>query len=485
MKQPIYITTTLPYVNAKPHIGFAMEIIRADVLARFFAKEGHNVFFNTGVDEHGQKVYESAIKHKMTPQEYVDSIVGDFKSLKSTLNLKDDINFIRTTDINHVQAAQVFWKTCYDNGYIYKKDYTIKYCVGCELEKTDSELVEGKCPVHKTVPEHIQEENYFFRLSMFQDKLLALYDQNPSLVIPAFRLEEMKVFVKAGLQDFSISRLASKMPWGIPVPGDDTQVMYVWFDALVNYISAIGWPTDMETFNKYWNEGGCIQVCGKDNIRQQSVIWQSMLMAAGLKPSHHIIINGFITAEGGVKMSKSLGNVVSPEEVIKEYSTDVLRYFVIKELHPFEDSPFTWERLKLAYNSGLANGLGNLVSRVLTMAKNNGVEYDVQEFISSDINIHLGVNIKKCLIEGNFNLNAAISVIFSQIAWADQRIQSTQPFKLVKENPQEGKAIVKELVCTVYSIALALAPFMPETSERILKLIQTKSVPETPLFMRK
>ncbi len=483
MKKPIYITTTLPYVNAKPHLGFAMEIIRADILARFFSQQGHDVLFNTGTDEHGQKIYESATKQGMTPQAYVDGIVGDFKNLKTLLNLKEDINFIRTTDAHHIKAAETFWKICNEKGYIYKKDYTIKYCVGCELEKTDSELVDGKCPIHKTIPEQVQEENYFFKLSMFGDKLLKLYEETPDLVIPAFRLEEMKVFVKTGLQDFSISRLASKMPWGVPVPGDAEHVMYVWFDALVNYIAAVGWPDDIDTFNTYWNEAGCIQFCGKDNIRQQSVFWQSMLLAVGIKPSRHIIINGFITAEGGVKMSKSLGNVVGPDEVVSQYSTDVLRYFVAKELHPYEDSPFTWDRLKLAFNAGLANGLGNLTSRVLTMAKNNAVAYEIPELEKSSHYTNLHTEVSALL--SSFNIHGGINVIWEAITAADQHIQTTQPFKLIKEDKEKGLAIIKDLVERVYAIASVLSPFMPETSATILKLISEKTVPSSPIFMRK
>ncbi|KKT81841.1 MAG: Methionine-tRNA ligase, partial [Microgenomates group bacterium GW2011_GWC1_44_9] len=274
-----YITTTLPYVNAEPHIGFAMEIIRADVLARLHRAMGDEVFFNTGTDEHGQKIYQKAVEAGKEPKAYCDEYAERFGRLKRGLNLSYN-NFIRTTDEHHLVAAQEFWKLCESKGDIYKKIYRIKYCVGCELEKTDSELINGKCPLHPTQElENIEEENYFFRLSNYQQKLLDLYESHPNFVIPDFRQNEMKIFVQGGLQDFSVSRVKAKMPWGVEVPGDPSQIMYVWFDALVNYISALGWPETQERFDGFWPG---IQVCGKDNLRQQTAMWQAMLMSAGL-----------------------------------------------------------------------------------------------------------------------------------------------------------------------------------------------------------
>jgi methionyl-tRNA synthetase len=227
--------------------------------------------------------------------------------------------------------------------------------------------------------ETIKEENYFFKYSLFGDRLLEFYDKNKNFVVPEFRLNEIKNFVKNGLQDFSISRLKDKMPWGIPVPGDEDQVMYVWFDALVNYISTLGWPKTDGDFEKYWVNGTPTQYCGKDNIRFQSAMWQAMLMAADLPNSNQIIINGFITGEGGIRMSKTLGNVVDPRGIVNEYGTDALRYFLLREVGSFEDSPFTLERFKDAYNSGLANGLGNLTSRIMTMSSNYGVKLSDEE----------------------------------------------------------------------------------------------------------
>ncbi|MFZ3015596.1 MAG: methionine--tRNA ligase, partial [Minisyncoccia bacterium] len=373
MKQnSFYITTTLPYVNAELHMGHALEFIRADVIARYKTLMGFDVFFNTGTDEHGMKIYEKAEQEELSPQEFVDKIFLKFKDSVKIFGMMPDIHYVRTTDEHHIKAAQEFWKRCDQNGFIYKKNYQAKYCVGCESEKSDSELVNCECPDHPGRPlEIIEEENYFFKYSAFGDKLLNFYKDNPDFVIPDFRFNEIKAFVERGLQDFSISRLKSKMPWGIEVSGDEDHVMYVWFDALTNYISTLGWPDDLENFEKYWENGTPTQYCGKDNLRFQSAMWQAMLMAADLPNSHQIIINGFITGDGGIKMSKTLGNVVDPKEIVAEYGIDALRYFLLREVSSFEDSPFTIERFKEAYNSGLANGIGNLTSRIIKMAETN------------------------------------------------------------------------------------------------------------------
>jgi len=301
MSEKFYITPTIPYVNAEPHIGFALEIVQTDVIARYQRLYGKKVFFNAGTDEHGLKIYRKALEEKKEPQDYVDEYAAKFDRLKGALNLSYD-NFVRTTDAHHKKAAQEFWKRCDKNGDIYKKDYKIKYCVGCELEKTDSELEKDRCPVHPNQDlEIIEEENYFFKFSKYEDKLLKFYEKNPEFVVPEYRFTEIKNFVKKGLQDFSISRLKSKMPWGVDVPGDPKHVMYVWFDALVNYISSIGWP-EKEDFDGFWPG---VQVAGKDNLRQQSAIWQAMLMSAGLPNTKQILIHGFLTKDGK-KISKSL-----------------------------------------------------------------------------------------------------------------------------------------------------------------------------------
>ncbi len=474
-----YITTTLPYVNADPHVGFAMEIIRADVIARNKRLNGYNVFFNTGTDEHGAKIHRNALSQGIDPQKYVDELSIKFKDLIPLLGISPDVKFIRTTDSNHVKAAQEFWNLCNKNGFIYKKNYKIKYCVGCELEKTESELVDGKCPIHPLmIIDEIEEENYFFKFSEFQKPLLELYSNNPDFVVPSFRFNEIKAFVERGLQDFSISRLKSKMPWGIEVPNDTDHVMYVWFDALVNYISTLGWPEDNDTFDKFWtNADNVVQYCGKDNLRQQSAMWQSMLMAAGLKNTKQIVIDGFLTGDGGIKMSKSLGNVINPVDVVKEYGTDALRYYLLREASPFEDSPFTMEKFKEAYNSGLANGLGNLVSRVMKMAETNGVVLKIEDSIKIDIAKHEEYY-------KNYEINKVCDDIWSKIQELDKYIQDNQPFKTVKTDLEKGKSQISFLLASVYSIANTLKPILPGTSDKILKAIEQGKVSE-PLFLRK
>lgn len=466
-----YLTTTLPYVNADPHIGFALEIVQADAIARYRRLMGDEVFFNFGTDEHGQKILEAARKSGKDPQAYTDQYAAKFDELKSALNLSYDA-FIRTTDPKHKAAAQEFWKLCDAAGDIYKKAYQVKYCVGCELEKTDSELVDGKCPIHPNMTLELRdEENYFFRFSKYQDRLRELY-ANESFLIPRFRLNEiLSLIEKEGLQDFSISRLASKMPWGVAVPGDETQVMYVWFDALVNYISTIGWPGDMAMFEKWWP---AVQFAGKDQVRQQAAMWQAMLMSADLPPSRQIMIHGFLNINGQ-KISKSLGNVIAPAEVVAKYGTDATRYFLLRHTHPFEDSDVSWDKFTEWYNAGLANGLGNLVARVMKLAEDN---------LDAPIPIpEPGFPKEFTDAIEKFEFNRAMDYIWDRIQRLDQRIQTEEPFKLVKSNPAAGKALIAEMCAELYWIGRYLNPFMPETNERIKAAVKTNKKPDN-LFAR-
>lgn len=474
MTERFSLTTTLPYVNADPHIGFALEIVQADTVARYERLLGKEVFFNTGTDEHGVKIYRKALEMGKDPQVYVDEYAAHFAALKDALALSFN-NFIRTTDTAHKTAAQAFWRACDRAGDIYKKNYQIKYCVGCELEKTDSELENGFCPLHKNMSlELIDEENYFFRFSRYREPLLALYAAHADFVIPEFRFREIQVFVESGLEDFSISRRKEKMPWGVPVPEDTEQVMYVWFDALVNYISALGYPD--EHYKEWWPS---VQFAGKDNLRQQSAMWQAMLMSAGIEPSRHIVIHGFITS-GGQKMSKSLGNVVDPLVLVREYGTDALRYFLLRHINPFEDSDFTIERFCEAYNGNLANGLGNLVARVMKMATVH-LEQPIV-FLPEDERFEsaVGEYIEK------YEFNRAMDAIFERIAEGDLYIQTHEPFKAVKVEATKGKALadIEFLVRHVYKIAVHLAPFMPETAEKIKNAVREHKMPET-IFPRK
>lgn len=479
MEKSFYITTTLPYVNADLHIGHALEFVRADAIARYKKLIGFDVFFNSGTDEHGMKIFEAAKKAGKTPQEFVDEAFEKFKIQTKSFGMSEDVHFVRTTDESHEKSAQKFWKKVFDNGYIYKKNYKTKYCVGCEEEKTDSDLVDGKCPIHPDRElEIVDEENYFFAFSKFQKPLLDFYEKNLQFVVPDFRYNEVKAFVENGLQDFSISRLKSKMPWGIPVPGDENHVEYVWFDALTNYISTLGWGTDDESdFEKYWVNGHPTQYCGKDNTRFQAIMWQAMLMSADIQNTFQIVVNGHITADGGIKMSKSLGNVVDPKELSAEYGVDALRYFLLREVSSFEDSPFTKERFKEAYNANLANGLGNLVSRVMKMAENN-LEGPVTIPEWEDMSNYFNWLEK-------FEITKACDYIWNEIGEMDKFIQDNQPFKVVKTEKLAGQKMITDLVVRLYSVARMLNPILPETSTKIKALIKSNKSPEAPLFLRK
>jgi len=462
----VSLTTTLPYVNADPHVGFALEIVQADVIARYRRLKGDEVFFNTGTDEHGIKIYRKAQEAGKEPQTYVDEYAARFGLLREKLNLSYDA-FIRTTDPKHKNAAQEFWKRCEANGDIYKKAYKVKYCVGCELEKTDSELTDGVCPIHPTTPiEHIEEENYFFRFSKYQQPLLDLYASRPDFVVPETRLNEIRSFVERGLEDFSISRLKEKMPWGVPVPGDDAHVMYVWFDALVNYISTLGWPD--ESYTAWWPS---VQFAGKDNLRQQSAMWQAMLMSAGVAPSKQIFIHGFITS-GGQKISKSLGNVIDPIKIVDMYGTDALRYFILRHVHPFEDSDMTMERFHEAYTANLVNGLGNLVSRVMKLAETH-LETPVVPGKVFD-----WAHVTVMPLEA-YEFNAALDYVWEQIGKLDARMNDEAPFKLIKTDPDRAKQIIRELVLGVYEIGNLLAPHLPATSAKIVDTVLTNKKPES------
>jgi len=461
-KNKFYITTTLPYVNADPHIGFALEIIQADAVARYYKNLGYEVFFNTGVDEHGLKILRKAEENNLSPQEYCDIYAKKFDDLKQLLGLSYN-SFIRTTDPHHIKAAQEFWKLCEKNGDIYKKIYKAKYCVGCESEKTDSELVAGKCPIHLNLElEIIEEENYFFKYSKYQKPLLDFYEKNSDFVIPATRFNEIKEFTKRGLEDFSVSRLKEKMSWGIEVPNDDKHVMYVWFDALVNYISALGWPEDLKKFNSFWPG---LQVAGKDNLRQQSSMWQAMLMSANLPNSKQIFIHGFVTADGQ-KMSKSLGNVINPIDLVKKYGTDAVRYYLLREIVSTEDGDFTYEKFEQRYNSDLAGGIGNLLARTLGMAK--GLE--IKEIIATKNTKQKIEGIKekyKTAVE-NFKFNEALSAIWELISYSDKYINEEKLWET--KNPK----VISDLFFILNEISDLLSPFLPETSEKIKRAVETK-----------
>lgn len=470
-----YITTTAPYVNADPHIGFALEIIQADVIARYKRLNGYNVAFGFGTDEHGLKIYRKALEEKKDPQSYCDEYAKKFDDLKKLLNLSIT-HFIRTTDPKHIAAAQKFWQLCFDKGDIYKKNYKIKYCVGCELEKTDSELTDNKCPLHPNLKiENYQEENYFFKFSKYQKQLLDLY-RSSEFVLPKHRLKEIESFVNNGLQDFSVSRLKSKMPWGIEVPNDPKHVMYVWFDALIFYISNIGWPKNKKEFQYWWP---VVQIAGKDNLRQQSAIWQAMLMSAGLPNSKQILIHGFITSDGQ-KMSKSLGNVTDPFVIVKKYGIDAVRYYLLKEIPTFDDGDFSYSRMEEIYKSDLSNELGNLVSRLTTLAEKDNLTIfnDFQHFDSAQSKRFS--TIYNQLFE-SFQFNLILESIWKEIKLLNKSIDDFAPWK---KQAEERKDFLFQCFKTLKSIAWELQPFIPDTAEKILNACQGKIKKISPLFPR-
>jgi len=456
-----YLTTTLPYVNADPHIGFALEIVQADAIARYRRLLGDDVIFNTGTDEHGMKIWNNAKEAGLDPKAYCDGFAAKFHGLKEALNLTYD-HFVRTTDAGHVAAAQEFWRRCDQAGDMYKKSYSIKYCVGCELEKTDSELVSGRCPVHPNKDlELIEEENYFFRWSRYQQALLDHYAAHPDFVVPQNRLTEIRNFVASGLQDFSVSRLASKMPWGIPVPGDETQVMYVWFDALVNYLSTLGWPKEDGEF-AYWPG---VQVAGKDNLRQQSAMWQGMLLSAGVPMSRQIFIHGFVTSEGQ-KMSKSVGNVVNPYDVVSEYGTDALRYYLLGALPSYDDGDFSRATFDSTYVSKLANGIGNLAARVTTMAGKfcGGIVPEIAED-------RYGTGAFWGTYHAAFaryRFDDMVRAIEDLVAACNKSVDAEAPWKAAKEG-KDVSLFMYQLLEALRHAAVALLPVIPSAAERMLR----------------
>ena len=473
-----YITTTLPYVNADPHIGFAHEIMQADVLARTWRLNGEEVFFNTGSDEHGQKIFQAAEKAGQGVQEYANRFAAQFEKLKGALAISNDA-FIRTTDPKHIEAAQEMWRRCDAAGDIYKKSYTGMYCVGCEAFKTEKDIENGHCVLHPHLElQEITEENYFFRFSKYQGALEA-YLARKEVIVPEWRREEALNFVRGGLEDFSISREAEKLSWGVPVPGDDSQVMYVWFDALTSYISTLGWPSDADgLFKKFWEDGRTLQIGGKDQVRFQSLMWQAMLTSAGLKNTDQVFYQGFINS-GGQKMSKSIGNVISPYELVEKYGTEATRYLLLRHVHPVEDTDVTWERLDEWYTANLVNGLGNLVARVMKLAETH-LDGPV---ILSDDDTHVETSFLELI--DSFQFQAAMDRIFEHITKGDEYMTEHEPYKKIKdpETETEARAMLEKLVRHVAKIAAHLESVMPETCEVILAAVSRNTKPEN-LFPR-
>lgn len=470
-----YVTTAIDYVNASPHIGHALEKVQADTMARFHRLLGKDVFFLTGTDEHGTKLYRAAKERGMEPKEFCDLMSEKFVELTKALNISNDY-FVRTTDERHERAAKKLWQACSKD--IYLSTYSGYYCVGCEAYLLERDLVDGKCPVHGTRPEVIEEENYFFRLSAYQQKLLDWYESHPDFIVPEERFNEIYSFVKSGLEDISISRSRKMLIWGIDVPGDPDQVMYVWFDALTNYISAIGYEDDTETFERYWPAD--VHVIGKDISRFHCVLWPAMLISAGLPLPERVFVHGFLTAEGE-KMSKSKGNVIDPFEYIDEFGADPLRYYLIAEIPTTEDGDFSRRRFIERYNYDLANDLGNVLHRIARLINKylegrvnrridlTALENELLEFVSSKTEEYRKLMENLELREG---LNAAMDIVKRLNKYVDE----AAPWQAAKEDLERFETISYIVLETLRMAVILLQPVIPETAAKIFERIGLEPV---------
>lgn len=459
-----YLTTSIMYTNAAPHVGFALELVQADAVARYRRLVGDEVFFLTGTDEHGTKIQRSAQSAGIDPQAFVDDIAGQVQALAQKLNISNTA-FVRTTDrAHHWPAVERLWRTLSAKGDIYKKAYSGEYCVGHEAFLKPSELVDGLCPVHKTAPERIEEENYFFRITAYKDQVRALIESDELRIVPATRKSEI-LNLLADVEDVSFSRPSSQLSWGIPVPDDATQTMYVWADALTNYISALGYGTD-ETNMAFWPAQA--HVIGKDILRFHAMIWPAMLLAVGLPTPKAIYVHGFITVNGE-KMSKSLGNVIDPQEILREFTPDTVRFAMLREIASTEDGDFSSERIAHRYETDLANSLGNLVQRVCTLisSKEGGSVAYRADFGSSE------PVLKAILAQesyhasfGEFRLHEALGWVWARVGDLNAYINDQAPWK------QEGEDRAKTLAVSargIHEVALLLSPVIPTASEAILE----------------
>jgi len=476
-EKTFYITTPIFYPNARPHLGHAYTTVITDVMARYHRLQKENTHFLTGTDEHTEKVVREAKKQGKEPERFANENVQTFKKLFADLGISYD-QFIRTSDKKiHWPGAIQLWNKLVEAGDIYKAEYEGLYCVGHEAFLTEKDLdAEGKCPDHGTVPEQLKEENYFFRLSKYTKEIKKRIEKDELLILPKERKNEILAFLEKGLEDISFSRPKKKVSWGIPVPGDETQVMYIWCDALSNYITALGYGRDEGgNFETFWPAD--YHVVGKDILRFHAAIWPAMLISAKLPLPKAILVHGMITSEGR-KMSKTLGNVIDPFDLVEKYGTDGARFQLLRNVHPYADTDVTWERLDEWYNAHLANGLGNLTARILKMA---------ETYLDQPVNLPEVIdytNEQKKLM-GICRLDQVIDQIaVLDVMKLDEQITGTEPFKLVKTEEEKAKRIIKDLVIELYKIAFLLEPFMPETSEKIKKAVRENKKPKA-LFPRK
>ena len=481
MGKNLYITTAIPYANGTPHIGNALDYLLADIWMRYEKQNGREVRFQVGTDEHGNKIAAKAAENGLNPQAYVDSTYGNFKVLMEAVGA-EYTDFIRTTDGHHKGAVQYIWQLLEKNGHIYKGSYEGWYCQGCEAFVTDKEATEnnGICPDHNRPYERLSEENYYLRASAFTDQIREAIEKNKMRIVPEFRKKEFLELIKDGLKDVSISRPRKNLSWGVSVPGDETQVMYVWLDALSNYITVLGYP-DKPEWNEYWPAE--VQVVGKDILRFHAGIWPAVLLGIGLSLPKNILVHGHIVV-GGSKMSKSVGNVVDPMEIIKNYGVDAFRYYFSRHVPTLEDGDFTWEKFENAYNNELGNDLGNLVQRVAAMITRyqSGVigdaprpEHDMAPYRNA---------------MRDFEFNRAMDEIWLTIRSLNQYLENVKPWEIAKsieKEPEEAEHLEEVLAyasSTLIQVADLLTPFLPSTANAIRATFASGVVPNplTPLF---
>ncbi len=493
MTSKFFITSAIPYSNGLPHLGHAYEYVLTDAIARYKRVwEKDDVLFSLGMDENAQKNVQKAKELGIPTQELVDSMGEKFRELHQKTEMSNDF-FIKTTSLEHKAAATEVWNRLVKNGFIYKKTYEGLYCIGCESFKTEKDLTpDGLCPDHLKKPETVAEENYFFKLTSFKEKLINLISTNDIKIIPEYRKSEMLNFLNQEIFDVSFSRPEKLLNWGIKVPRDDSQVIYVWCDALINYITVLGFPDENGNMQDYWKNGKTVHVIGKDILRFHSIYWPAMLLGADLPLPKEILAHGFITS-GGQKMSKSLGNVVGPLEILDLYNSnlseksilgekfgaEVFRYFFLKNINPHDDGDFTFERMKELYNADLANGLGNLVNRTVKLCE----KYLEEKIDFPQINLEIE-HPEFAYAMKDYDVMNAMNYIFKIVNECDGYMQKNEPFKVIKVDIEAGKKHLEYLRENLYIIARLLNPFMPTTSDKIKEIIKENKMPEKPLFPR-
>lgn len=466
----VFLSTSIPYVNGKPHIGFAFEAVQSDVLARHLRLNGDSVYFTSGTDENGLKNVESAEKAGKSVQEFVDANANEFERLCKTLQISND-TFIRTTSDKHKMGAQKLWTLCKHN--IYKKTYSGLYCVGCETFYEDGEFPDNICPNHQRKLELIEEENYFFALSKYQKQLEDLLQSEKLKILPAYRKDELLNFVKKGLHDFSISRPTKRMKgWGIPVPYDEDQRMYVWYDALSNYITALGFGSkNEELYKSFWENSDIrIHVIGKDIIKFHGIYWPAMLMSANLPLPTHLFTHGFITVDGQ-KMSKSLGNVIDPFAMIEKYGVSAVRYYMAREIPVHDDGDYSDNRMVQLHTADLANELGNLVSRSLAIAAKDGLQIEKRQRLTNDQNT----------IDDVFTYQKNLENIWLEVRALNKSFNEFAPWA---KEAHERKEFMEKMIDRLQSISYDLEVFLPETAQKILEKTQGQIQKTEPLFPR-